>query len=308
VILAVCSKNTEAIAKEAFASHAGMALRLEDISCFMANWDDKASNLGTIAKTLNIGLNSIVFVDDNPVERSIARQLQPEVSVPEMPDDPAYFVQTIDRLKYFEAPSISSEDLARTDFYQADRIRQAAASTSADLDKFLQSLELTATIRPIDRLSLDRCVQLINRSNQFNVTTRRHTAADVMAMIDDPSWLSCAVSLKDRFGDNGLISVVLAKVDADHASLVIDSWLMSCRVLKRGVEHALLNHLADAARSRHLSQIIGEYIPTPKNGLVKDLFESLGFTLQLETDDHRTRWSYPVNDSRQPLSHFIAVS
>jgi FkbH-like protein len=285
-----------------------MALRLEDISCFMANWDDKASNLGTIAKTLNIGLNSIVFVDDNPVERSIARQLQPEVSVPEMPDDPAYFVQTLDRLKYFEAPSISSEDLARTDFYQADMVRQAAASTTADLDKFLQSLELTATIRPIDRPSLDRCVQLINRSNQFNVTTRRHTAADLMAMIDDPSWLSCAVSLKDRFGDNGLISVVLARIDVDHASLVIDTWLMSCRVLKRGVEHALLNHLADAARSRHLSQIIGEYMPTPKNGLVKDLFESLGFTLQCEADDHRTRWSYPVNDSRQPLSHFIAVS
>jgi FkbH-like protein len=304
VILAVCSKNTESIAKEVFEKHAEMALRLEDISCFVANWDDKATNLGRIAKRLNIGLDSLVFVDDNPAERSIVRRLRPEVAVPEMPEDPAHFIRALERHRYFQATAISTEDLGRTAFYRADQARQAVESSAEDLESFLRSLDLIGRIAPISAATLERCIQLILRSNQFNVTTRRHSAAEVQAMMDNPDWLALSVSLKDRFGDNGLIGVLLA--EANGAALVIDTWLMSCRVLKRGVEQYLLNHLVKVAQDRGLDRLVGTYIPTVKNGLVKDLFAVLGFTrVDDRQSDSQTRWELPVDSRWQPLTHFI---
>ncbi len=305
VILAVCSKNTESIAKEVFEKHPEMALRLDDISCFVANWDDKSTNLGRIAQRLNIGLDSLVFVDDNPSERSIIRRLRPEVAVPEMPEDPARFVRALDRHRFFQATAISPEDLERTAFYRADESRQAVASTAEDLDGWLRSLELIGRIAPIDATTMERSVQLIHRSNQFNVTTRRHSAADVQAMMDNSDWLALSVSLKDRFGDNGLIGVLLAEVNTQVRALVIDTWLMSCRVLKRGVEQCLLNHLVGIALDRGLDRLIGTYIPTPKNGLVKDLFAGLGFDRIDWQEDGQTRWELRIDHRWQPLTHFI---
>ena len=302
VILAVCSKNTDAVAREVFEKHTEMVLRMEDIACFMANWDDKATNLARIAEQLNIGLNSLVFFDDNPAERSIVRQLRPEVAVPEVPSDPAYYVHALDRHRYFEALTISKEDLKRTEFYRADSQRQALGSSAQDLDAFLRSLEMVARIEPVDSATLERTVQLIGRSNQFNLTTRRYSNADILKIIQEPNWLTRTVTLRDRFGDNGLISVLLAKTDSD--ALVIDTWLMSCRVLKRGVERVLLNCVVEQARQRGLPRILGEYIPTSKNSLVQSHYQSLGFTQIEGGSGAGTRWQLLV-DGWAPQPHFI---
>jgi FkbH-like protein len=306
VILAVCSKNNDKVAREVFERHPEMVLRIDDISCFIANWDDKATNLARIAEQLNIGLNSLVFFDDNPAERSIVRQLRPEVAVPEVPGDAAYFVQALDRLRYFEALTISAEDLKRTQFYQADSKRQALESSVTDLDSFLQSLDMVAQIEPVVESTLERTVQLINRSNQFNLTTRRYSNADVVNLMANPSWVTRTISLRDRFGDSGLISVLLAKVETD--TLIIDTWLMSCRVLKRGVERLLLNSVVADAMERRLKRVIGEYIPTPKNELVREHYRALGFMqIDGETPAH-TYWELCVNGQWKPHQHFIRES
>jgi FkbH-like protein len=303
VILAVCSKNTESIAREAFETHPEMVLRPDDISCFMVNWDDKATNLGRIAAQLNIGLNSLVFVDDNPAERSIIRRLRPEVAVPELPEDPAYYIRAIERHRYFQPVALSAEDLKRTEFYRADAARQAVESSAEDLDAFLRSLQLTARIGPIVPATLERSVQLIHRSNQFNLTTRRHSNADVLRMMEDPAWLTRTVSLRDRFGDHGLISVLLARAEGD--ALVIDTWLMSCRVLKRGVECFVLNHLVEAAAGLGLGRLVGDYIPTAKNALVRDHYAALGFAQAGGDESGRTRWELRIGGAWEPRPHFI---
>jgi FkbH-like protein len=303
VILAVCSKNDEVIAREVFEKHPGMVLRLDDISCFVANWDDKATNLARIAEQLNIGLNSLVFFDDNPAERSIVRRLRPEVAVPEVPGDPAYYIRALDRQRYFEALTISAEDLKRTEFYRADSKRQSLESSADDLEGFLRSLDMAARIESITESTVERAAQLINRSNQFNLTTRRYTNADVLGLMANPNWITRTVSLRDRFGDNGLISVLLARVESD--ALVIDTWLMSCRVLKRGVERLLLNNLIAAAAERGLARLLGEYIPTSKNSLVKDHYQALGFSPVTGGILERSCWELRIDDQWLPLQHFI---
>jgi FkbH-like protein len=303
VILAVCSKNNDAIAREVFEKHPEMVLRLDDISCFIANWDDKATNLARIAAQLNIGLNSLVFFDDNPAERSIVRQLRPEVAVPEVPDDPAYYIRALDRQRYFETLTISTEDLKRTEFYRSDSKRQALESSAMNLDSFLQSLDMVARIEPVVAATVERTAQLIDRSNQFNLTTRRYTNADVLNLMANPTWITRTISLKDRFGDNGLISVLLARTEAD--ALIIDTWLMSCRVLKRGVERLLLNNVVAAASQRGLKRVIGEYIPTPKNDLVREHYRALGF-IQINGEmPGNSYWELRVDDQWKPHQHFI---
>ncbi len=294
ILLAVCSKNTEHIAKEVFEKHPEMVLRLDDISCFMANWNDKAANLREIARTLNIGLDALVFADDNPAERALVRQLVPEVAVPDLPTDPADFIQAIEQYRYFQLTSLAREDLQRADYYRANAQCEEILNGSENVEDFLKSLAMVARIAPVDEVSLERTAQLINKSNQFNLTTRRRTAAEVMALAADPQWLACTVSLRDRFGDNGLISVLLAKREDD--ALVIDTWLMSCRVLKRGVERLLHNHLCRWAQQHGLRRIRGEYIATAKNGIVKDHYASLGFS-RIEETPGRTVWEFGVADN-----------
>jgi FkbH-like protein len=298
VLLAVCSKNEEPIAKEVFEKHPEMVLRLDDISCFMANWTDKAANLREIARQLNIGVNSLVFVDDNPAERALVRQLAPEVAVPEIPEDPAAFIQAIEPFRYFQLTSLGQEDLRRAEYYRANLERQQALSGSENVEDYLKSLRMVARVEPIGEVSLERSVQLINKSNQFNVTTRRRTAAEVLAIVADPCWATWTVSLRDRFGDNGLISVILARIDGD--ALVVDTWLMSCRVLKRGVETLVCNHLCEFAARRGLKRVRGEYIPTPKNDLVKELFPSLGFAKVLEEGDGHAWWELAITPDWAP--------
>jgi len=292
VLLAVCSKNNHDTAMSVFRDHTEMALRPEDVACFMINWSDKAANIRAIAKELNIGVDSLVFVDDNPAERAIVRQLVPEVAVPELPADVTGYIRAIEQHRYFQTLSVGAEDLKRTEFYQADAARKAAQSSVADMESFLRSLQMTARIEPINSANLERSAQLIQRSNQFNLTTRRRSVAELTRLMENPDWITVTISLSDRFGDNGLISVILACQVGK--ALEIDTWLMSCRVLKRGVEQAALNHLLELARLRGLESLRGEYIPTSKNALVRDHYAGLGFSQIGEGDGGTTRWELPL--------------
>jgi FkbH-like protein len=302
VLLAVCSKNEEHIAKEVFEKHTEMVLRLDDIACFMANWTDKAANLREIARRLNIGLNALVLADDNPAERGLVRQLAPEVAVPELPDDPAGYIQAIEQYRYFQTLSVAAEDLQRAEYYRANAEREEALSGSANVDEYLRSLAMVARIGPVTAMSLERTAQLINKSNQFNLTTRRRSAAEVSAIVANPEWITRTVSLTDRFGDNGLISVLLAKVDGD--ALRIDTWLMSCRVLKRGVETLLNNNVCRWAIQHGLKRICGEYIPTAKNDLVRGHYAGLGYACTAESGGH-TQWELSLSGNWQMQPAFI---
>ena len=301
IILAVCSKNNESNALEPFERHPEMLLRREDIAAFVANWEDKASNLKTIAAQLNIGLDSLVFFDDNPVERAIVRQFAPSVAVPEVPEDPAWYTRCLSDAGYFEAITFSSDDAKRAGQYVANTKRDELKEKSHSIEDFLQQLDMQMTIAPIDALSLQRSTQLINKSNQFNLTTRRYTEAQVKQMSEDPDVLSLQIRLKDAFGDNGLISVIIAKpiiLDSEKA-LHIDIWLMSCRVLGRQVEMEALNILVDQAQKRGHRLLQGEYIQTAKNDMVREHYKRLGFEFECEKQDEgdsfRSLWKLDMD-------------
>jgi len=293
IILAVCSKNDEANALAPFTSHPEMILKRDHIACFVANWTDKATNLRTIAKTLNLGLDSLVFVDDNPAERAIIRQELPTVHVPELPDEPSNFVTTLAAAGYFEALRLTDDDRARASQYQANADRERLKDSATDMDTYLQSLRMTLTAGPFDSMNLQRIVQLINKTNQFNLMTERLTEPEVVARMIDPRWLTLYARLTDRFGDNGLIAALMARIENTDA--ILETWLMSCRVLGRGVEQACLNLLATAAQSHGAHRLIGQYRPTEKNNMVRDLYPGLGFT-QLPETDGPARFSLDLRD------------
>ncbi|MFV0277946.1 MAG: HAD-IIIC family phosphatase [Parahaliea sp.] len=275
VVLAVCSKNDEQIARQAFREHPDMLLRESDIAVFVANWEDKASNIQHIARVLNIGLDALVFVDDNPMERDIVRTLLPQVAVPELPADAAYYVRAIASAGYFELPRLTADDAQRARQYAENAQRELAKESAGNIDEYLASLDMTLEIRPFDALGRQRIAQLINKTNQFNLTTRRYTEAEVQTMESNPDCITAQARLTDRFGDNGMISVVIGRVDGD--SLDIDTWLMSCRVINRKVEDAISDYLVKQARERGIRQIRGHYAPTAKNRLVEDHYANLGY-------------------------------
>ncbi len=287
VILAVCSKNEKNIALEVFQKHPGMLLKEDDFAVFMANWEDKASNIRRIADVLNIGLDSIVFVDDNPAEREIIRLLVPEISVPELPKDPSQFLRTLCAARYFEKIDFTADDAQRSTQYANNVQRHEMQSTASNLTDYLLSLEMKISFAPFDELGRKRIVQLINKTNQFNLTTRRYTEAEVLAFEKSSHYVTLQVHLQDKFGDNGMISVVICKVH--HDSWEIDTWLMSCRVIKRKVEEAVCDELVTLARSCGVHKICGYYYPTEKNKLVKTHFQKLGFDC-VSTEDSHEAW------------------
>ena len=282
VILAVCSKNDEANALEPFERHPEMVLKRADIASFVANWSDKANNIRAIAQELNIGLDSLVFVDDNPFERELVRRELSAVAVPEVVDDPTYFAKAIADAGYFESLSVTDEDRERTSQYRGNRDREAARASATDLDSYLRSLDMRLIWRRFDRVGLQRTVQLINKSNQFNLTTRRYTEDEVLAVMEDPAAFGLQLRLLDRLGDNGVIAILIGRLQSD-SDLYIDTWLMSCRVLGRQVEQTTLNLIAQEARQLGARRLIGHYIPTKKNGIVKNHYARLGFTV-IDTD------------------------
>ena len=311
IILAVCSKNDAAVAEAAFA-HPEMALQRADIAAFVANWDDKAGNLRRIAQMLEIGLDSLVFVDDNPAERDIVRRELPEVAVPELPEDVAEYPGCLAAAGYFEAVSFTSDDAARGRNYALNAERKVALSQSTDIAGYLRSLEMTLTATAVGPAELPRVTQLINKTNQFNLATRRYTETEVARLAGDPAAVALALRLRDRFGDNGLISVVLARPDPSLAAgeLLIDSWLMSCRVLGRQVEEAVLGVLASAAARSGATALVGEYRPTPRNAMVAEHYLRLGFMPRQApagAEPGSVFWRYNlINHS--PPKHFIEVA
>jgi len=310
IILAVCSKNDLSVAEAAF-NHSEMALKRSDIAAFVANWEDKAGNLRRIASMLDIGLDSLVFVDDNPAERDIVRRELPEVAVPELPDDVADYPARVAAAGYFEAVSFTSDDATRGRNYALNAERKAAMGQATDMEGYLRSLDMVLTATPIGSAELARSTQLINKTNQFNLTTRRYSEVEVERIASDPRSVALAIRLADKFGDNGLISVLLARPDAafSQGELLIDSWLMSCRVLGRQVEDAVLDVLADAAIATGYQTLIGEYRPTERNGMVAEHFARLGFAQHPAPTDacgDVTFWRYDLTTHRTPR-HFIEV-
>jgi FkbH-like protein len=294
VVLAVSSKNTDEIARQPFTQHAEMLLREEHIAVFQANWQDKATNITAIADELKLGLDSMVFLDDNPVERELVRRLVPEVAVPELPSDPALYGRTLLAAGYFESIAFSAEDKQRADQYRDNARRVALQKQSGDVDGYLLSLNMRLTFQPFDDAGRARIAQLINKSNQFNLTTRRYTEPEVALLQRDPSVFTLQVRLADSFGDNGMISVLICRQSED--AWEIDTWLMSCRVLGRKVELAVLAELTEQARARGITRLLGRYLPTEKNKLVEAHYEKLGFTLLEQTADGSSVWELRVDD------------
>ncbi len=308
VILAVCSKNDEANALAPFAEHPEMVLKRTDIAAFAANWADKASNIRQLSKDLAIGLDAMVFVDDNPFERDLVRRELPMVAVPELPDDAAYYPACVSDAGYFDLTVITQEDRNRTALYQANAERAALQTSATDLQGYLKSLDMELEARAFDAANFQRILQLINKTNQFNLTTRRYQADELAALASDPQALSLQVRLKDRFGDNGVIAVIVAKPDEALApgSYLIDTWLMSCRVLGRQVEQACLNVLADEAASRGARALIGTFRPSDRNQMVADHYGRLGFQPIGAAVEGERHWRLEL-DGFQPHPTHIAL-
>ena len=279
IILAVASKNDEANALEPFTKHPEMILRRNDIASFRADWNDKAGNIRAIAADLNLGIDSLVFLDDNPFERALVRQELPMVAVPEVPDDPALIPQVLADAGYFEATTVTHEDLERGQQYQSNRAREQSKADATDIEGYLRNLEMRMIWRRFDSVGIQRTVQLINKTNQFNLTTRRYSEDEVLQVMNDPSSFGLQLRLIDRFGDNGVIAIVIGRKRQNSNDVTVDTWLMSCRVLGRQVEPTTLNLIVEHARLLGATRLIGEYIPTKKNGMVKDHYERLGFTV-----------------------------
>ena len=275
VILAVVSKNDDNRAREPFLHHPDMVLRMDDIAVFVANWNSKAENIRLVQRILNIGYDAMVFLDDSPFERNLVRQQLPEVCVPELPEDPAEYMNTLSSLNLFETTAVSNADTARTRQYQQEAKRMESSLTFSNETEYLRSLQMTCQVDSLTDYNCPRVAQLTQRSNQFNLRTVRYTETQLRELDQDADAFIRTFTLADRFGASGLIGVLIAKRQPD--GLFIDSWLMSCRVLKRGVEHFMLNVLVELARECGCNSIVGEYLPSPKNGMVSSLYPSLGF-------------------------------
>ncbi|MBI1198454.1 MAG: HAD-IIIC family phosphatase [Phenylobacterium sp.] len=299
VLLAVCSKNEEAAALLPFREHPDMLLKESHIAVFQANWTDKAANLRAIAATLNIGIDALVFLDDNPAEREQVRRELPLVAVPELPDDPALYPRMLMAAGYFESVAFTDDDRVRAEQYQANAARAAAVQASGDLDSYLASLDMVCTIREVDATSRPRVAQLINKSNQFNLTTRRYTEGQVEAAESDPRKHAVQIRLVDKFGDNGIICVLIADKH-EGRRWEIDTWLMSCRVLGRRVQEAALDHLARAALAEGARSLVGRYVPSPKNAMVKDHYAGLGFAKVSEDPSGETTWELDLSSYESP--------
>jgi FkbH-like protein len=299
VILAVCSKNDPAVAEAVFRDHPEMLLKRTDIAAFVANWDDKATNLQRIAEKLNIGIDSLVFVDDNPAERARIRQSLPMVAVPDLPVDAAQYVRCLADAGYFESVFFTADDSRRAEQYSANASREAFLESSQSMDDFLKGLDMSVTFGSFRSVDLARVAQLIGKTNQFNPTTRRHSLEDVTRFVDSDRCLTLQFRLVDKFGDNGLVSAMILRPDPHAPDLVeIDTWVMSCRVFGRQLEHEAMNIAVEIAGRMGVRVFRADYIPTSKNGVVKELYRTLGFSLDQEVapQDGATRWLLQLSD------------
>jgi FkbH-like protein len=296
IVLAVSSKNIDSVAREPFLKHPELLLKLDHIAVFQANWNDKAANIQAIANELSLGLDAMVFLDDNPVERGLVRKLIPEVAVPELPEDSAGYAETLAAAGYFEAIAFTVEDLKRARYYQDNVMRGNLRTRANNLEDYLASLEMTITFQPFDATGRARILQLLNKSNQYNLTTRRYTEPEILEVENDSKVFTLQVRLTDIFGDNGMISVVICR-SAEPRVWDIDTWLMSCRVLGRKVEHAVLREILRHAQALGIDKLCGTYRPTERNALVVDHYARLGFSKICEEANGLTRWELLVKSA-----------
>jgi len=297
ILLAVCSKNEEANALKPFRENQEMVLALDDIVMFVANWNNKPENIRKIQRELRIGFDSMLFLDDNPFERAAMRELLPEVIAPELPEDPGEWVAALCELNLFETASFSAEDTQRSALYLQETQRRKASETAPTFDEFLQSLDMTIEVARFAPQHLGRIVQLLQRSNQFNLTTRRLNEAECEAMMQNANrCIPLYAILKDRFGDHGLISIVILRLESGADAIEITDWLMSCRVLGRGVEEYLMNCVFERAGRMQIASVTATYIPTAKNNMVREFYARFGFKKTSESPDSATRWALAVTD------------
>lgn len=293
VIVAVCSKNDEEKAKEPFEKHPDMVLKLDDVAVFVANWENKADNIRKIQKILNIGFDSMVFLDDNPFERNLVRENLPSVCVPELPEDPANYLEYLYSLNLFETASYSENDSERTKQYQVEAERNFSQENFTNLGDFLKSLSMVSDVQAFNSFNKPRVSQLSQRSNQFNLRTIRYSEQDVEMRSASDKYHTLSFTLDDKFGNNGLIAVVVLE-KKDPQTLFIENWLMSCRVLKRGMEDFTLNTIVDIARQNGFKNVIGEFIPSGKNQMVEGHYNNLGFekngdTWKVDVESYKPR-------------------
>jgi FkbH-like protein len=290
ILLAICSKNNSVDAYEAIRNHPAMVLREKDFAAAEINWSDKADNIRKIASRLNIGLESLVFVDDSQFERQRVKDQIPEVEVPEWPQDPCDYKRALSRVasEYFLKLNVTDEDRGRGEMYSAQAERTQLAETATSLEEFYVSLQMKLTITRVNSQTLARVSQLTQKTNQFNLTTRRYTEAEIAGMSGDPRCLVYCLDLRDRFGSNGIVGVLILRKQPKE-EWYIDTFLMSCRVIGRTVEEALLGCAVRELRELGASYITGEFIPTTKNMMVASLYEKLGFT-RIDTGNERAVW------------------
>jgi FkbH-like protein len=304
ILLAVVSKNNDADAREVFERHPDMRMKLSDFAAFRASWDDKPSSLRAIAAELGIGLDAIAFVDDNPVEREIVRALLPEVEVVALPGDPSGFVRALSDSLLFETASLTGDDLARAGQYRARADAAVLAQQASSLQEFYAGLGMQAWTAPFDEQNLPRIAQLVGKTNQFNLTGRRHGLGDLRAFAQDPSCITMYLRLRDQFGDHGLVAALIARVDGDVAD--IDTWLMSCRVVGRTVENEMLARLCRILAARGIRRMRGTFVPSEKNQLVEDVYGRLGFTVTTG-EAGTTTWDYDIAAEGVVPSDFIGA-
>ncbi len=302
ITLAVCSKNDFANAKEGF-EHPDSILHFDDFVSFKANWEPKHINIIDIADEINIGIDSLVFIDDNPVERDIVSSQVQGVAVPNVGSDVVNFIEHIDRNGYFEPITLSSDDISRNRYYEENKKRTVVQSTFDSYDDFLRSLDMHAEIKPFSTIYLDRITQLTNKTNQFNLTTKRYSIAEMEDVVNSDRYITLYGKLTDKYGDNGLIAIIAGEVK--NRECHIDLWLMSCRVLKRDMELAMLDALVRQCKENGVSEIIGYYYKSAKNNMVSDLYERFGFILT-KTNNDDTIWRLDISNYENK-NKFIGV-
>lgn len=303
VLLNVNSKNEAEIAKSGF-SRPESVLHEEDFICFTANWQPKDENLAQMASQLNLLPESFVFLDDNPAEREIVRRRFPQTAVPEL-TEPEHYVRTLARSGYFEVTSLSADDKKRSEMYRENAQRAQAQAAFSDYSDYLRSLEMKAVIAPFDTAHAARITQLMNKTNQFNLTTRRYTDAEVSACMSDGNTLTLYASLADRFGDNGIVTALIGRVQ--DGILTIEEWVMSCRVFKRDLELAVFDALIAYCRTHNITSIEGDYLPTAKNAYVRTLYPTLGFSQTAESEEG-THYCFDIPAESAPLCSVIEVT
>ena len=272
-------------------------LSFDDFSVFKANWDPKNLNILKIADELNLGIDSFVFIDDNPAERDLVSSQIPSISVPNIGDNVLEYIDHIEENKFFEISSLSSEDLARSKLYSDNKKRYEESSQFKNYKDFLKSMEMKAEINQFNNIYIERITQLINKTNQFNLTTKRYTLKEIKSIKDDKNYIKLYARLKDRFGDNGLVSVIIGKIE--NNSCIIESWLMSCRVLKRDLEFELMNKFIDLCKTNNIDYVKGNYFQTKKNLMVSKLYGELGFKLIDSNKDGDSFWEIKLSDFKK---------